>query len=224
MPFNPLALQVLDLKPKSTILIHSGAGGVGLAALNVCLHHQFEVYVTVGTQDKRDYLRKHYPQIPESHIGNSRDTSFEEMIKTGTNDRGVDAVLNSLTEDKLRASVRCLAPGGHFLEIGKFDLANDSSLNLLLMERGASYHGIMFDQIFKKCPELKIKLVDAMYKGVHDGYVKPLPRVVFGRDELVQAFKYMTTGKHIGKVLVKVRDEGDVRGVGPKRLFPALPR
>jgi hypothetical protein len=47
---------------------------------------------------------------------------------------------------------------------------------------------------------------------------------VFARDELVPAFKYITTGKHIGKVLVKVRDEGDVRGVGPKRLFSALPR
>jgi fatty acid synthase len=160
--------------------------------LNVCLHHQFEIYVTVGTQDKRDYLRKHYPQIPESHIGNSRDTSFEEMIKAGTNDRGVDAVLNSLSEDKLRASVRCLARGGRFLEIGKFDLANDSSLNLLLLERGASYHGIMLDRIFKNSAELKVKLIDALYKGVHDGYVKPLPRVVFGRDELVPSFKYMT--------------------------------
>jgi fatty acid synthase len=166
MPFNPLASQAVDLKPKSTVLIHSGTGGIGLAALNVCLHHQFEVYVTVGTRDKRDYLRKHYPQIPESHIGNSRDTSFEEMIKAGTNSRGVDAVLNSLSEDKLRASVRCLAHGGRFLEIGKFDLANDSSLNLLLIERGASYHGIMLDRIFKNSPELKVRLVDALYKGV----------------------------------------------------------
>jgi fatty acid synthase len=224
MPFNPPESQAVDLKPKSTVLIHSGTGGIGLAALNVCLHHQFEIYVTVGTQDKRDYLRKHYPQIPESHIGNSRDTSFEEMIKAGTNHRGVDAVLNSLSEDKLRASVRCLARGGHFLEIGKFDLANDSSLSLLLLERGASYHGIMLDKIFKNSQESKVKLVDALYKGIHDGYVKPLPRVVFARDELVPAFKYMTTGTHIGKVLMKVRDEGDVRGVGPKRLFPALPR
>ncbi|WP_407810175.1 hypothetical protein, partial [Staphylococcus aureus] len=91
-----------------------------------------------------------------------------------------------------------LARGGRFLEIGKFDLANDSSLSLLLLERGASYHGIMLDQIFKNSAELKVKLVDALCKGIHDGYVKPLPRVVFGRDELVPAFKYMTTGKHTG--------------------------
>ena len=48
-----------------------------------------------------------------------------------TNGRGVDLVLNSLAEEKLQASVRCLAPGGRFLEIGKFDLDNNSRLGSL---------------------------------------------------------------------------------------------
>lgn len=67
-------------------------------------------------------------QIPENHIGNSRDTSFEQMIMMETDGKGVDMVLNSLSEEKLLASVRCLATGGRFLEIGKFDLANNSML------------------------------------------------------------------------------------------------
>lgn len=45
-----------------------------------------------------------------------------------TDGKGVDMVLNSLSEEKLLASVRCLATGGRFLEIGKFDLANNSLL------------------------------------------------------------------------------------------------
>lgn len=45
-----------------------------------------------------------------------------------TDGKGVDMVLNSLAEEKLLASVRCLATGGRFLEIGKFDLANNSML------------------------------------------------------------------------------------------------
>lgn len=45
-----------------------------------------------------------------------------------TNGRGVDLVLNSLAEDKLQASVRCLAEGGRFLEIGKLDLLKDNTL------------------------------------------------------------------------------------------------
>jgi len=50
------------------------------------------------------------------------------MIMMETDGRGVDMVLNSLAEEKLLASVRCLAIGGRFLEIGKFDLANNSMI------------------------------------------------------------------------------------------------
>lgn len=64
----------------------------------------------------------------EENIGNSRDCSFEWMIKLRTNGQGVDFVLNSLAEEQLHASIRCLGRSGTFLEIGKFDLANDSKI------------------------------------------------------------------------------------------------
>lgn len=41
---------------------------------------------------------------------------------------GVDVVLNSLAEEKLQASLRCLARHGRFLEIGKYDLSNNTPL------------------------------------------------------------------------------------------------
>jgi fatty acid synthase len=49
---------------------------------------------------------------------------------TETNGRGVDLVLNSLSEEKLQASVRCLAHRGRFLEIGMSDLANNNLLGM----------------------------------------------------------------------------------------------
>lgn len=67
-------------------------------------------------------------QLRDSNIGNSRDTSFEQLIMRETNGYGVDMVLNSLAEEKLQASLRCLAIGGRFLEIGKFDLSNNNPL------------------------------------------------------------------------------------------------
>jgi len=69
--------------------------------------------------------------LTDHNIGNSRDTSFEQLIMSETNGRGVDLVLNSLSEQKLQASVRCLALGGRFLEIGNFDLNNNSRLGRL---------------------------------------------------------------------------------------------
>jgi len=70
-------------------------------------------------------------QLTDRNIGNSRDTTFEKLIMSETNGRGLDLVLNSIAEDKLQASVRCLAPGGRLLEIGKFDLDNNSRLGRL---------------------------------------------------------------------------------------------
>lgn len=54
------------------------------------------------------------------------------MVMRETNGKGVDMVLNSLAEEKLQASVRCLAKGGRFLEIGKFDLAKNNTLGRLI--------------------------------------------------------------------------------------------
>lgn len=110
------------------VLVHAGTGGVGQAAISIALHAGCTVYTTVGTPDKRAFLRERFPALPPENIGNSRDTSFEQMIKRRTRGRGVDLVLNSLAADKLHASVRCLAEGGRFLEIGKLDLSNDTAL------------------------------------------------------------------------------------------------
>lgn len=50
------------------------------------------------------------------------------MIKTVTKGTGVDLVLNSLAEDKLEASIRCLKSGGRFIEVGKYDMIMNHSL------------------------------------------------------------------------------------------------
>lgn len=51
------------MKNKASVLIHSAAGGIGLAAINVCRHFNCDIFITVGTQEKRDYIRQHYPDI-----------------------------------------------------------------------------------------------------------------------------------------------------------------
>lgn len=91
--------------------------------------------------------------------------TFEKLIKQETKGRGVDLVLNSLAEEKLLASVRCLAKGGKFLEIGKFDLANNNKLNLLLLQKGCSFHGIMLDQLFVAQPSIKKKVGSMIEEG-----------------------------------------------------------
>ena len=78
------------------------------------------MFTTVSTKEKKEFLQKHFPALKDRNFANSRDINFEEHILKETNGYGVDIVLNSLAEEKLRASIRCLAKFGRFLEIGEF--------------------------------------------------------------------------------------------------------
>ncbi|XP_017769930.1 PREDICTED: fatty acid synthase-like [Nicrophorus vespilloides] len=196
-----------NVKKGQTVLIHSGTGGVGQAAINCAHHWGCEIFVTVGTEEKKQFFLRQYPFLKETHIGNSRNSTFEHMVMRNTGGRGVDIVLNSLAEEKLEASVRCLSAGGCFLEIGKFDLARCSNLALDLVSKGCTFHGFMLDAFTVAADNIKRCVYNMMQDGIDDGYVKPLVRMVFEKSSLEQSFKYMSTGKHIGKVLIKIREE-----------------
>ena len=51
------------MKKGHSVLIHAGSGGVGQAAINICLHAGCTVYTTVGTEEKREFIRKQFPQV-----------------------------------------------------------------------------------------------------------------------------------------------------------------
>ncbi|XP_045453923.1 fatty acid synthase-like [Melitaea cinxia] len=199
-------VMVGKIQKGESILIHAGSGGVGQAAINIALHYGAEVFTTVGTQEKRDFIKRLFPQLKDSHIGNSRDTSFEAMIKEQTNGKGVDLILNSLSDEKLQASIRCLGYGGRFLEIGKFDVNNNTLIDMNSFRNEISFHGIMFD-LNMHDTEFAKTLRDLLFSGIETGVVRPLTYCTFEKDEMEKAFRYMAAGKHIGKIVFKIRDE-----------------
>lgn len=130
------------IKKGNTVLIHAGTGGVGIAAIHVALAYGLEVYTTVSTEEKKQFLLETFPMLNPRNIGNSRDTSFERMIQVGTKGLGVDFVLNSLADDKLQASLRCLAINGTFLEIGKYDIMNKTKIHMGHFEKRISFRAV----------------------------------------------------------------------------------
>uniref|UniRef100_W4VRN6 Fatty acid synthase n=1 Tax=Corethrella appendiculata TaxID=1370023 RepID=W4VRN6_9DIPT len=213
------------MKKGESILIHAGSGGVGQAAISVALHHGLTVFTTVGSKEKREFLKKTFPQLTDKHIGNSRDCSFEQMIRRETQGRGVDLVLNSLAEEKLQASIRCLGLNGRFLEIGKFDLNNNSPLGMSVFLKNTSFHGILLDSVMEGDDEIIAEVVNLVAAGIRNGAVRPLPTSVFNDQQVEQAFRFMASGKHIGKVVIKVREEEKQKRVQPTpKLITSIPR
>lgn len=122
-----------------------------------------------------------------------------------TRGRGVDFVLNSLSDDKLLASVRCLARGGTFLEIGKFDIMNDSPLGMSAFQRETTFRAVFADNLIYMPEERKV-IYELIDKDLRKGIIQPLHSTVFQVNEIESAYRYMSTGKHVGKVMIQVRE------------------
>ncbi|KAL9890872.1 fatty acid synthase-like [Glossina fuscipes fuscipes] len=210
---------VSDIRKGKSILIHAGTGGIGLAAIRVALAYNLEVFTTCSTPQKKQFLLDTFPQLKGTHIGNSRDTSFERMVIEETNGKGVDFVLNSLSEDKLLASVRCLGFRGNFLEIGKFDMANDTKLGMSCFLKEIKFNAVLADRLLIAPDEEIAHLKALLDNGIANGTIQPLPATVFQAHEIEQAFRHMVGGKHMGKVVIQVREDPESEFTMPVKVL-----
>src|SRR6202041_3817951 len=112
-------LHLADVKPGQRVLVHAAAGGVGMAAVQLARHLGLEVFGT-ASRGKWDTLRA--MGFDEDHIADSRSLEFEDKFRAIVGERGVDVVLDSLAGEFVDASLRLVAPGGVFLEMGKTDI------------------------------------------------------------------------------------------------------
>ena len=134
---------------KQSILIHSACGGVGIAAIQLAKMIGAEIYATVGSEEKTQYLMKEF-QLERKRIFNSRDASFVEGVMHETQQKGVDLILNSLSGELLHATWKCVAPFGKMVEIGKRDLIGFGKLDMDVFLANRSYCCVDADAFRKK--------------------------------------------------------------------------
>lgn len=183
-----------------SILIHAGAGGIGQTAIHVCLKRGLRVFTTCS-ENKRQFLKDKFG-LTDNQIGNSRDNSFYDWIMDETNGEGVDIVLNSLADEKLRLSIDCVKAFGQFCEIGKYDILQNSPVGLKAMENNVSLHIIDLSTMFSN-DVYKVILRDLIQDGLDRGEIVPLHvDKMFHYTELESAIRYMGGGNHIGKIVI----------------------
>lgn len=104
-------MEIARVKKDQSVLIHSAAGGVGLASIQICRYLGAEIYVTAGSPDKRRFLAEQCG-VPPERIFSSRSIDFASGIRALSKGRGVDFVLNFLTGELLDESWRLVADNG----------------------------------------------------------------------------------------------------------------
>jgi polyketide synthase 12 len=191
-------VHLADVKPGQRVLVHAAAGGVGMAAVQLGRYLGLEIFAT-ASPGKWDTLRA--MGFDDDHISDSRSLEFEDKFRVVTGGRGMDVVLDSLAGDFVDASLRLVAPGGVFLEMGKTDIRDPGVI-------AQEYPGVRyraFDLFEPGRPRLHQWMIELA--GLFDaGALRPLPVTTFDIRRARAALRYVSQARHIGKVVMTVPD------------------
>jgi NADPH:quinone reductase-like Zn-dependent oxidoreductase/thioesterase domain-containing protein/acyl carrier protein len=202
------------LKAGESVLVHSAAGGVGLAAVNYARHAGARLFVTAGSPAKRLLLEKYEPE----GIMDSRSLGFSDELLAATNGRGVDVVLNSLAGQAMVRTLACIAPEGRFIEIGKRDFYEQTRVSLWPLRRNASFHAVDLGYHMAMRPEKAVaNVADALTVLAQDvEALPPLPARVYPIARVADALRLLSQGIHVGKIVLDLTQSwGQVRAALP---------
>ena len=204
--------DIARVEAGETVLIHSAAGGVGMAAVQVARSLGATVLASAGTEEKRAWLRDEFGI--DCVLDSRRPDSFVEATRECTGDRGVNVVLNSLSGEGLAQSLRCLAASGRHVEIGKRDIMQDTPLGLAALQNNISFLSVHLDILDDTHPERLRELAETCCERLLSGEAEPIPSVCFPAQEAVEAFRLMSSGCHRGKVTVEIPPDFDPSAQG----------
>ncbi|KAL8891066.1 MAG: hypothetical protein Q9215_001837 [Flavoplaca cf. flavocitrina] len=198
-------VTIANLQQGESVLIHSGAGGIGQAAIQLAQRLGARIFTTVGSDQKRALITKLY-NIPSDHIFSSRNMDFVKRILSIT-DTGVDVVLNSLGGRGRTGSWSCLAPLGRFVDLGKPDVDSQrKGLPMAPFANNVSFHSVSLDVVMHTAKPLMRRITRAVSDLLSD--VRPIttpePLHVYPVSRIEEAFRFMQTGQNDGKSVVEM--------------------
>ena len=188
-----LSFDLADLKAGERVLIHAGAGGVGLAAIQLAHAAGAEVFATASTP-KQAYLRS----LGVKHVFDSRQTRFGREILEATGGEGVHVVLNSLTgEGFIEASLSCLAHGGRFVELARLGILSEAEMSAARPD--VAYSILELDVLKERDPAQPGAALKNVMERLAAGELTPLVHNRWSLTEAGSAMDFMRAARHVGK-------------------------
>jgi acyl transferase domain-containing protein/NADPH:quinone reductase-like Zn-dependent oxidoreductase/acyl carrier protein len=185
-----------NLRAGQRVLIHAAAGGVGMAAVQIALQVGAEIFGTAGNPEKRATLKA----LGVHHVLDSRSLDFADEIQRITQGQGVHLALNSLNGDFIPKTLKALAPGGQFVEIGKIGIW--TAEQMAAARPDVHYLPVAMDQMFAEQPAACHDMLYALLVQFESGSLKPIPYQVFALENAKDAFRYMAQARHTGKIIL----------------------
>ncbi|KAI1743209.1 oxidoreductase [Xylaria scruposa] len=185
------------LQGKDKVVLLQGTGGVSIAGLQIAKALGLTTIITSSSDAKLERAKK----LGADHtINYNKEPDWDEVALKLTNGRGVDVILECGGAQTLTKSFRCVAFGGLISAFGyrsgKEDAAGDRvNTNVLALSRNVTLKGIL------NGPKDRFEEALRLYEKEQ---IQPVIDRTFEFEQADEAFKYLFSGSHFGKVVVKV--------------------
>ena len=169
-----------------TVLIHGGAGGVGVFAVQLAHWAGAQVIVTASTRN-RDFLRA--LGVGASEIIDYTTTRFEEAV------RGVDVVFDMVGGDTLQRSWQVIKPGGVLVSI-----ASPPPPSAVIDAKSREYN-VRFVYFIVEPDRDELAQIGAL---IDRGQLRPVIDTVFPLPQARRAYEQAAAGHARGKIVLRV--------------------
>src|SRR5712692_7687808 len=184
--------------PGRTVLVHSAAGGVGLAAVQLAKVAGARVFATVSSDAKAGLVKEHGA---DTIINYTKDKFADEVLKL-TDGRGVDLILDAVGKPTFEEGLRCLAPFGHLILYGRAGGAPDPLNVATLSPKSVKVSGFMLPSVTRGFPDKTRESTDRCFALMRDGRLKLHIGKTFPLAEAVEAHRYLESRQSTGKLIL----------------------
>jgi NADPH2:quinone reductase len=186
------------LKAGETVLIQAGAGGVGLAAVQLAKRVGATVLATASSDEKLERLK----EFGLDHGINYKTDDFVSKARGLTGGRGVDLVLDSVGTT-LEGSIAATAYHGRIVSVGNAGRAEVRALDVgKLSEMNRSLTGVFFGGALMLEPGRGRPLVEGLIRDVAEGSLKVVIDRTYPLAEAAAAHAYLESRQAFGRVVL----------------------
>lgn len=190
-----------QIKAGEWLLVHAGAGGVGMSATQIGKALGARVIATAGGEEK---LRFCLSQGAEYAL-DYRDAKWVEKVREITGDRGADIIYDPVGGEVFDLSTKCLAPEGRLLVIGFAGGTIPSIAANRILLKQISIVGVYWGGYLEHHPEYMAEAQSALFKMYEAGQIKPVVSQSFALEDAVAALNALATRKTYAKVVLSSR-------------------
>ncbi|XP_067461020.1 quinone oxidoreductase [Thunnus thynnus] len=171
-------LHKAHAKAGETVLIHGASGGVGVAACQLSRALGLRVLGTAGTPEGMKLVLNNGAHLTFNH----REEGYTDKIMEATEGRGVDVIVEMLSNVNLSKDLQMLAYGGRVTIIGSRGPIEINPRDTMMKESS-----IMGVALFFSTPEEKKECAALLYAGMEAGWLRPVIGAQYPLDKAAQA-------------------------------------